>query len=119
MVDTEAPLGDGDMTIPELAVLWASTLRLTLNIRLGARYSRWFGAIMVAAYAAFIVSEFTLVNRVADFDAFAGSDQKTTWEGVQSVGTKGLVHISGPWATGWYIPPWTLDWLPWHCAIAL
>ncbi|KLU90045.1 hypothetical protein MAPG_09011 [Magnaporthiopsis poae ATCC 64411] len=82
MVDTEGALDGGNVTIPELAVMWASTLGLTLVIWFGARYSRWLGAVMMAGYAVFIVSEFALVNRVAGFDAFAGSDQKPTWESV-------------------------------------
>jgi len=64
MVDTKGALDGGNVTIPELAVLWASTLGLTLTVWFGARFSRWIGAAMLAGYIAFIVVEFAVVHRV-------------------------------------------------------
>lgn len=66
MVDTRGTLDDGNVTVPELVVLWASTLGLTGTVWFGARFGRWIGAVMLAGYVAFIVLEFTVIHRVAD-----------------------------------------------------
>lgn len=64
MVDTKGSLDGGNVTIPELGVLWVSTLALALTVWFGARFSRWIGALMLACYVAFIVLEFTVIHRV-------------------------------------------------------
>ncbi|KAK4158999.1 hypothetical protein QBC43DRAFT_273442 [Cladorrhinum sp. PSN259] len=66
MVDTKGTLDGGNVTIPELVVLWVSTLGLTLTVWFGAKFSRWIGAIMLAGYIAFIVLEFVVIHRVVD-----------------------------------------------------
>lgn len=65
MVDTKGTLDDGNVTIPELVVLWCSTLALTLTVWFGAKFGRWIGAVMLVGYVAFIILEFTVVHRVA------------------------------------------------------
>jgi len=66
MVDTRGTLDDGSVTVPELAVLWASTLGLTLTVWFGAKFSRWIGAVMLAGYIPFFVLECTVVHHVVD-----------------------------------------------------
>ncbi|KAJ6610547.1 hypothetical protein B0H10DRAFT_1811458 [Mycena sp. CBHHK59/15] len=64
MVDTSGQFNGGNVKIPELAVLWGSTLGFTLTIWLGGKFSRWIGAAMLLCYAAFIVLEFTVIHSV-------------------------------------------------------
>lgn len=65
MIDTEGALNGGNVTIPELAVLWASTAAFTATVWFGARFSRWIGGAMVVGYIAFILLEFTVIHGVA------------------------------------------------------
>lgn len=66
MVDTKGALDGGNVTISELAVLWASTAAFTATVWFGARYSRWIGGAMVISYIAFIILEFTVIHVFAD-----------------------------------------------------
>jgi Ca2+/Na+ antiporter len=66
MVDTKGTLDAGNVTIPELAVLWASTLGFVFTVWFGGKFCRWIGAMMLACYIAFIVCEFTVIHRIAD-----------------------------------------------------
>ncbi len=59
MIDT-GELSDGNVKIPELAVLWCSTFAFTLTVWLGGRLDRLIGGVMLAIYIAFIVLEFTV-----------------------------------------------------------
>ena len=53
-----------NVKIPELGVLWGSTLVFTLVVWYGGRFSRWVGAAMLLCYIAFIVLEFTIIHSV-------------------------------------------------------
>lgn len=66
MVDTNGALDGGNVTISELAVLWASTAAFTATVWFGARYSRWIGGAMVGSYIAFIILEFAVIHGIAD-----------------------------------------------------
>ncbi|GKT64342.1 hypothetical protein ColTof4_06740 [Colletotrichum tofieldiae] len=65
MIDTSGEFNRGNVGIPELAVLWGSTLAFTLTVWLGARFDRWIGGTMLVGYVAFIVVEFTVNRNVA------------------------------------------------------
>ncbi len=64
MLDTSGKLGHGNVTIPELGVLWGSTFAFTATVWLGGRFHRCIGAGMLMAYIAFIVLEFTVIHPV-------------------------------------------------------
>ncbi|KAM6485312.1 Ca2+ transporter [Trichoderma sp. SZMC 28011] len=65
MIDTKGTLEGGNVTVSELAVLWASTAVFTATVWFGAKFSRWIGGAMVIGYIAFIVLEFTVIHGVA------------------------------------------------------
>lgn len=65
MIDTKGVLDGGNVTVPELAVLWASTAAFTATVWFGARVSRLIGGVMIAGYIAFIVLEFTVIHGIA------------------------------------------------------
>ncbi|KAL7957709.1 Ca2+ transporter [Trichoderma compactum] len=65
MIDTKGTLKGGNVTVSELAVLWASTAAFTATVWFGARFSRWIGGAMVIGYITFIVLEFTVIHGVA------------------------------------------------------
>lgn len=65
MTDTKGVLDGGNVTIPELAVLWLSTAAFTATVWFGAKYSRLIGGIMLVSYIAFIVLEFTVIHGIA------------------------------------------------------
>lgn len=65
LTDTRGHLDAGNLSLPELAVLWGSTAAFTATVWLGERHARWIGATMVAGYVAFIVLEFTVMHGVA------------------------------------------------------
>jgi Ca2+/Na+ antiporter len=65
LVDTKGTLDGGNVTIPELAVLWASTVGFVLTVWFGGKFCRWIGVVIPACYAAFIVCEFTVTHRIA------------------------------------------------------
>jgi Ca2+/Na+ antiporter len=64
MVQTEGEFDAGLVKIPELCVMWGSTLAFTATIWFGGRWSRWIGGAMLACYIAFIILEFTVIHRV-------------------------------------------------------
>lgn len=64
MVDTGGSLDGGNVTIPELAVLWTSTATLTGTIWFGSRFARTIGALMITGYIVFLVLEFTVIHKV-------------------------------------------------------
>ncbi|KXN92674.1 Inner membrane protein YrbG [Leucoagaricus sp. SymC.cos] len=64
MVDTSGKFNGGNVRIPELVVLWCSTLALTLTVWVGGRFDRWIGGAMLLAYVIFIVLEFTVIHNV-------------------------------------------------------
>lgn len=64
MIDTSGEFNSGNVNIPELAVLWGSTLAFTLTVWIGGRFDRWIGGAMLVGYVAFIVLEFTVIHNV-------------------------------------------------------
>jgi Ca2+/Na+ antiporter len=64
MVQTEGEFDAGLVGIPELCVMWSSTLAFTATIWFGGRWSRWVGGAMLACYIAFIILEFTVIHKV-------------------------------------------------------
>lgn len=66
MVDTKGDLDGGNVTIPELAVMWLSTVAFTVTVWVPTRCSRWIGAAMLVGYIGFIVLEFTVIHSIAD-----------------------------------------------------
>lgn len=66
MIATSGDLNGGDAKIPELCILWASTLALTATIWFGGRFDRWIGGAMLLGYIAFVVLEFTVIHAVAN-----------------------------------------------------
>ncbi|KAJ4052131.1 hypothetical protein NW761_003617 [Fusarium oxysporum] len=65
MVDTSGKFDGGNINVPELCVLWGSTLALTITVWYGERFDRWIGGIMLFGYIVFIVLEFTVIHNVA------------------------------------------------------
>jgi Ca2+/Na+ antiporter len=65
MLDTSGRLERGNVNIPELGVLWGSTLAFTATVWFGGRFCRLIGVGMLVAYIAFIVLEFTVIHGVA------------------------------------------------------
>ncbi|KAL6705553.1 hypothetical protein ACN47E_006670 [Coniothyrium glycines] len=64
MLDTRGELGHGNVNVVELAVLWCSTVAFTATIWFGGRFCRLIGAVMLIAYIAFVVLEFTVIHSV-------------------------------------------------------
>lgn len=64
MLDTSGEFEHGNVTVPELGVLWGSTLAFTLTIWFGGRFCRGIGVGMLVAYVAFVVLEFAVVHGV-------------------------------------------------------
>ncbi|KAF4434139.1 hypothetical protein FACUT_7991 [Fusarium acutatum] len=60
MVDTSGNVDGGNVNVPELFVLWGSTLALTITVWYGERFDRWIGGAMLSGYIVFIVLEFTI-----------------------------------------------------------
>ncbi|KAF7555265.1 hypothetical protein G7Z17_g2310 [Cylindrodendrum hubeiense] len=63
MLDTSGEFNSGGVNIYELGALWVSTLCFTLTVWVGAKFTRYIGAVMVLGYVAFIVLEFTVIHR--------------------------------------------------------
>lgn len=61
MLDTNGNFERGNVNIPELGVLWGSTLAFTATIWLNGRLSRFIGIGMLIAYVAFVVLEFVVI----------------------------------------------------------
>jgi len=58
-------LNEGNVSIPELAVMWGSTLAFTLTIWFGpGRFARWIGVAMLLSYITFIILDFTVIHSV-------------------------------------------------------
>jgi Ca2+/H+ antiporter len=68
MLDTSGKFKHSNVTIPELGVLWGSTLAFTATVWFGGRFFQWIGLGMLIAYIAFIVLEFTVIHGVAKDD---------------------------------------------------
>ena len=65
MVDTSGGVNGGtNVSIPELCVLWASTVAFTATVWFGSRFDRWIGGAMLLGYIVFIVLEFTVIHNV-------------------------------------------------------
>ncbi|RKK92536.1 hypothetical protein BFJ71_g10145 [Fusarium oxysporum] len=47
MVDTSGNINEGNVKIPELCILWSSTLALTISVWYGERFDRWIGGAML------------------------------------------------------------------------
>ncbi|KAJ4147084.1 hypothetical protein LMH87_001632 [Akanthomyces muscarius] len=62
MTATKGDLDRGSIELFEIAALWVSTAAFTLTVWFGARFAPWIGAVMLVAYVAFIVLEFTVVH---------------------------------------------------------
>ncbi|CAM1501513.1 Fc.00g034970.m01.CDS01 [Cosmosporella sp. VM-42] len=65
MISTSGDFNGSNVNIPELCVLWGSTLALAATVWFGDKFDRWIGGAMLLAYIAFIVLEFTVVYKVA------------------------------------------------------
>jgi Ca2+/Na+ antiporter len=63
-VSTGGSFDHGSVNAPELGVMLGSTLALTFTVWCGARWSRCLGVIMLVAYIAFLVLEFTVIRKV-------------------------------------------------------
>ncbi|KAL5610310.1 hypothetical protein FOVSG1_004991 [Fusarium oxysporum f. sp. vasinfectum] len=66
MVDTSGNINGGNINIPELCILWGSTLAITISVWYGERFDRWIGGAMLFGYIVFIVLEFTVIDHNAD-----------------------------------------------------
>jgi len=64
MLDTSGQFNGGNVAVPELLVLWLSTLGFTLTMWIDGRFHRWVGATMLLGYVVFMVVEFTIVRHV-------------------------------------------------------
>ena len=62
MLDTKGEFEGGNVNIPELGVLWGSTVAFTATVWFGGRFCWWIGFAMLIAYIAFIVLEFTVIH---------------------------------------------------------
>lgn len=54
----------GSVNAAELGVMLGATVALTATVWIGARWSRWIGAGMLAAYVVFLVLEFTVLRKI-------------------------------------------------------
>ena len=66
MVDTAGSFDGGNISVPELCVLWGSTLALTMTVWYGERFGRWIGGIMLLGYIVFIILEFIVIHHVVE-----------------------------------------------------
>ncbi|KAF5604315.1 hypothetical protein FPCIR_860 [Fusarium pseudocircinatum] len=66
MVDTFGNFDGGNVNVPELCVLWGSTLALTTTVWYGERFDRWIGGAMLFGYILFVVLEFTIIHHGGD-----------------------------------------------------
>ena len=63
-VSTGGKFDQGSVNAAELGVMLGSTVALTLVVWFGARWSRFLGVVMLLAYIAFLVLEFTVIRKV-------------------------------------------------------
>ena len=54
----------GSVNAAELAVMLASTVALTAAVWAGAKWIRWIGSTMLAAYGVFLIMEFVIIRKV-------------------------------------------------------
>ncbi|KLO92489.1 uncharacterized protein LW93_12063 [Fusarium fujikuroi] len=66
MVDTSGNFDGGNIDVPELFVLWGSTLAITITVWHGDKFDPSIGGVMLSAYIVLIVSEFTVIRHNAD-----------------------------------------------------
>lgn len=66
MIATSGDFNRGNVNIPELCILWGSTLALTITVWYGGRFDRWIGGTMLLGYITFMALEFTVIHNVAD-----------------------------------------------------
>lgn len=64
LVVTAGEFDAGSVNAVEVGVMMGSTVALTLTVWFGARWNRWIGAVMLVAYIAFLVLEFTTIRKV-------------------------------------------------------
>ncbi|WPH03638.1 Hypothetical protein R9X50_00652100 [Acrodontium crateriforme] len=62
MVQTKGDFNAGTVNVVELWVLWGATVGFTFTVFFGAKWSRYIGGLMLVAYMAFIVLEFTIIH---------------------------------------------------------
>lgn len=65
MVDTSGNFDGGNIDVPELFVLWGSTLAITITVWYGEKFDPSIG-VMLSVYIVLIVSEFTVIRHNAD-----------------------------------------------------
>ena len=63
-VSTGGKFDQGSVNAAELGVMLGSTIAITFVVWFGARWSRYLGAMMLLAYIAFLVLEFTVIRKV-------------------------------------------------------
>ncbi|KAJ4169232.1 hypothetical protein NW754_001318 [Fusarium falciforme] len=66
MIAISGDFNRGNVNIPELCILWGSTLALTIAVWYGERFDRWIGGTMLLGYITFMALEFTVIHNVAD-----------------------------------------------------
>lgn len=62
-VSTGGDFDQGSVNATELGVMLGSTVAMTLTVWFGSRWIRWIGSVMLVAYVAFLVLEFTVIRR--------------------------------------------------------
>ncbi|KAF3047158.1 hypothetical protein E8E12_011502 [Didymella heteroderae] len=62
LLDTKGKFPRGSVSAIELGVLWGSTVAFAATVWLGGRFAAWIGGVMVLAYVAFVVLEFTVAR---------------------------------------------------------
>ena len=62
-VVTDGNYNEGSVKPAEIGVMLGSAVVMTLTVWFGARWSRFIGAIMLVAYIAFLVLEFTVIHQ--------------------------------------------------------
>ncbi|KAK5399985.1 hypothetical protein LTR06_011351 [Exophiala xenobiotica] len=63
-VSTGGKFDQGSVNAAELGVMLGSTIAMTFVVWFGARWSRFLGVVMLLAYIAFLVLEFTVIRKV-------------------------------------------------------
>lgn len=61
---TDQSLNEGTVNAAEISIMLGSTVAMTATVWFGARWVRYIGAAMLAAYVAFIILEFTVIRHV-------------------------------------------------------
>ncbi|KAF5687828.1 sodium calcium transporter [Fusarium denticulatum] len=76
MVDTSGNFDGGTVNVPELCVLWGSTLAITITVWYGEQFDRWIGGTMLFGYILFVVSEFVIIRHGADSSLMSYLNQR-------------------------------------------